>query len=154
MGRSLRNETKIRILKRNDRTRVRPKGTNPFLVKDSDSPFGLGLGLPVRTRSRTPRSNSVSDSPFGFGLGLPVRIGTRIPLTDSDCPFGFGLGLPVPTTRSRVNDRCFGWEGEGDRKRMLLLQAEGVLSVRSTCFVATDKFLRSSRGEDAKTRLI
>ncbi|GBM29017.1 hypothetical protein AVEN_66421-1 [Araneus ventricosus] len=127
----------IRILKRNDRTRVRPrgtnplKGTNPFLVKDSDSPFGLDFGYPVRIR--TPRSDWDPDSPCGFDLGLPV---------------------PIRTPRSRVNDRYFGWEGERDRERMLLLQAEGVLSVRSPCFVSADKFLRGSRGEDAKTWLI
>ncbi|GBO18730.1 hypothetical protein AVEN_224150-1 [Araneus ventricosus] len=81
--------------KRNDRTRVRPKGTNPlkgtnpFLVKDSDSPFGLPI------RIQTPRSDSDSDSPYGSGLPVPIR-----------------------TPLSRVNDRFFGWEGEGDREKI------------------------------------
>ncbi|GBM78288.1 hypothetical protein AVEN_46991-1 [Araneus ventricosus] len=64
-------KTKIRMLKRNDRTRVRQKGMNPFFVKDSDSPYGSGLPIRIWTRTLTD-----PDYPFGFGLGLPVRIWT------------------------------------------------------------------------------
>ncbi|GBO03274.1 hypothetical protein AVEN_273393-1 [Araneus ventricosus] len=51
------------------------KGTNLFLVKDSnsrsDSPFGLRFGLPLRIR--TPRSDSASVSLYGSGLPVPIR---------------------------------------------------------------------------------
>ncbi|GBM36502.1 hypothetical protein AVEN_230329-1 [Araneus ventricosus] len=73
--------------------------------------------------SPTKRNESVRASDSQYGSGLFVRIGTRTPLTGPDSPFGFGLRLPVRigTPRSRVNDMCFGWEGEGDRERIIFL---------------------------------
>ncbi|GBN29596.1 hypothetical protein AVEN_37230-1 [Araneus ventricosus] len=102
---------------------------------------------PTKRNESAERNENVPRS----GLGLPVRI--RIPRSDSasDSLYGTGFPFPIRNPRSRVN---VGWEREGDRERMLFLQAEGVLSLRSPCFIAADKFLRGSRAEDAKTRLI
>ncbi|GBN68422.1 hypothetical protein AVEN_204514-1 [Araneus ventricosus] len=71
-----------------------------------------------------------SESLYGSALELPVRIRTPV---------------PIRTPRSRVNVRCFAWEGEGDMERILILQEEGVLSVRSPCFVAADSLLFAGR---------
>ncbi|GBN84439.1 hypothetical protein AVEN_26355-1 [Araneus ventricosus] len=68
-----------RILKRNDRTRVRLKGTNTLKGTNRSS-----------LRTRTPRS----DSNTPYGSGLPVRILPRTPCTDLDSLFRYGLLVP------------------------------------------------------------
>ncbi|GBM58092.1 hypothetical protein AVEN_114094-1 [Araneus ventricosus] len=85
---------RIRILERNERTGVRPKGTN-------------------RPKGKNLDSDSLSD--------------------------------PPRTPRCIVKESCLGWGGGRDRmKNVSLPGKEGVLSLKSPCFVE-DKFLREER---------
>ncbi|GBM04530.1 hypothetical protein AVEN_197928-1 [Araneus ventricosus] len=61
-----------------------------------------------------------------FSLGLGLRL--QCPDSASNSLYGSELPVPIRSPRSRVKDRCFRWEGEGDRERMMLLQVQGVLS--------------------------
>ncbi|GBM45201.1 hypothetical protein AVEN_168282-1 [Araneus ventricosus] len=137
---------------RNDSEDPDPQKERQDSTPRSDSDSLYVSRLPVRIGTQTPCIDP--DCSFGLGLGLPLRIWTPRSDSVSDSLYESGLPFPIRTPRYRVNDRCFGCEGEVDRERMLLLQAEGVLFVRSSCFVGANKFLRCSRGEDAKTRLI
>ncbi|GBN57664.1 hypothetical protein AVEN_241350-1 [Araneus ventricosus] len=70
--RSLRNESRIRILKRNDRTRVRPKGTD--LPKETVSPKGTNLFLVPDSSFQSERNLHQGLLLFGLALNRRLRL--------------------------------------------------------------------------------